>query len=91
MDASRTVVLTDDEAAFVDKLVSNGSYGSADEVLRAGVEALRRQDRDIDRWIQNEIVSVADAMAQDPSRGVPIDEVFAELRARHAARFNRRV
>jgi antitoxin ParD1/3/4 len=89
MDASRTVVLTDEEAAYVDELVSNGAYASANEVLRAGVEALRRHERDLDRWIQDEIVSVADAMAEDPSRGIPIEQVFADLRARHAVRFSR--
>jgi putative addiction module CopG family antidote len=39
------VTLTPEMRAFVDRLVRDGSYGSAADVIRAGVAALMRQER----------------------------------------------
>src|SRR3954464_690292 len=39
------VTLTPEMRAFVDRVVRDGTYGSAADVLRAGVAALMRQER----------------------------------------------
>jgi antitoxin ParD1/3/4 len=45
------------------------------------------QERDaIERWLNEEVVPVYDAMKADPKRGIPAEEVFAALRAHHNAR-----
>lgn len=43
MEQSRTISLSDDEAAFVETQVSQGHYADADAVLRAGLRILRRR------------------------------------------------
>jgi putative addiction module CopG family antidote len=39
------VTLTPEMRAFVDRMVRDGTYGSAADVLRAGLAALMRQER----------------------------------------------
>lgn len=87
MDDIKTVALANDDAAFVEGLVDRGFYASADEVVRAGLKSLKDTEGGLDAWIQREIFSVVEALEADPSSGIPAEEVFEELRARHAARF----
>ncbi|TAN47381.1 MAG: type II toxin-antitoxin system ParD family antitoxin [Rhodospirillales bacterium] len=43
---TRNVVLTDHQAALVDRLVSSGRYQNASEVLREGLRMIERRDAD---------------------------------------------
>jgi len=81
--AKRTFSLPAEQAKFIDKQVKSGSYASGSEVVRAGLRALQERDAAVERWLREEVAPVYDAMKADPSRGIPIDEVFAEIRARH--------
>lgn len=82
--AKRTFSLPAEQAKFIDKQVKSGSYASGSEVVRAGLRALQERDAAVERWLREEVAAVYDAMKADPSRGIPIDEVFAEIRAHHA-------
>jgi antitoxin ParD1/3/4 len=82
----RTFSLPAEHAAFIDSLVSSGAYASGSEVIRAGLRALQERDAAVERWLREEVVPVYDAMKADPARGIPAREVFADVRARHAAR-----
>jgi antitoxin ParD1/3/4 len=84
--AKRTFSLPAEQAKFIDKQVRSGSYASGSEVVRAGLRALQERDAAIERWLREEVVPVYDAMKADPSRGISGDEVFAAIRAQHAAR-----
>jgi hypothetical protein len=44
-----------------------------------------RQTAAIERWLREEVVATYDAMKHDPDRGIPVEQVFAELRAYAAA------
>jgi antitoxin ParD1/3/4 len=44
------------------------------------------QDAAIEQWLREKVAPVFDAMKADPSRGRPAKEVFARIRAHHAAR-----
>ena len=61
--------------------MASGAYATASEVVRAGLRALQERDTVVERWLREEVVPVAAAMEADPSRGIPAEEVFAELRA----------
>jgi len=87
----RTISLPEEHADFVDKLVSSGAYASASEVVRAGLRALQERDAAVERWLREEVAPVYDAMQEDPSRAIPVADVFAEVRKRHAKRMDKAV
>ncbi|RDJ21488.1 type II toxin-antitoxin system ParD family antitoxin [Bosea caraganae] len=68
--------------AKVEARVASGDYASASEVLRAGLRALEREEREFDAILK---AKVEEALA-DPRPSIPAEEVFAELRALHASR-----
>ncbi len=61
--------------------VASGQYASLSEVVRAGLRALDREERFLDALMK---ARVEEALA-DPAPSIPQDEVFAALRAHHAA------
>lgn len=82
----RTISLPAEQASYIDALVASGAYATASEVVRAGLRALQERDAAVERWLREEVAPVYDAMQAEPGRAIPADQVFAELRARHAAR-----
>lgn len=84
--AKRTFSLPAELAAYIDDLVASGEYASGSEVVRAGLRALKERDIAVENWLRTEVAATYDAISADPSPAVPAEQVFAELRARHAAR-----
>lgn len=82
----RTFSLPSEQSRYIDKQVDLGTYGSASEVVRAGLRALQERDAVIERWLIEEVAPTYDAMMADPSREIPIEEVFANLSAHHEKR-----
>jgi antitoxin ParD1/3/4 len=82
----RTISLPREHAAFIDAKVASGAYASASEVVRAALRALEERDEAVERWLREEVAPVYDRMKANPERGIPADEVFAEIRAYHARR-----
>jgi antitoxin ParD1/3/4 len=85
----RTISLPEEQATYIDSLVSSGGYASASEVVRAGLRALQERDAAVDRWLRDEVVPVYDAMQTNPNRGRTGEQVAARLRARHLARIEK--
>jgi antitoxin ParD1/3/4 len=84
--AKRTFSLPAEQSRYIDSLVESGAYATSSEVIRSGLRALQERDAAIDRWLRDEVVPTAAAMRADPSRAIPLDEVFGEIRALHAER-----
>ena len=82
----RTFSLPTEQADYIDNLVASGTYATSSEVIRAGLRALQERDAAVERWLQDEVVPVAAAMAADPDRAIPADQVFSDLRALHTQR-----
>jgi len=82
----RTFSLPPSQAKYIDKLVKSGGYASGSEVVRAGLRALKERDAAMEQWLREEVVPVYDAYQTDPSRGIPAEKVFDEIRRRHSAR-----
>src|SRR5713101_7344982 len=82
----RTFSLPTEQANYIDALVASGTYASGSEVVRAGLRALQERDAIVERWLREEVAPVYDEMKENPSRGVPADRVFANVRAHHAKR-----
>ena len=87
---TRTVPLPAEEADYVDSLVASGAYASASEVVRAALHALQEREGTIERWLQDEVVPVYDAMQRDPDRAISGREVTAALDSHHAERLKTR-
>ena len=85
----RTFSLPVEQAAFIDRLVETGTYATSSEVIRAGLRALQERDAAVERWLREEVAPTYDAWRADPSQVIPIDEVFDDVRARHAARLKK--
>ncbi len=86
----RSFSLPSEHVAFIDAQVASGAYATASEVIRAGLRALQERDAAVERWLREEVAPIYDAVQSDPSRTIPADKVFADLRERHAARLRDR-
>ena len=71
-------------ARYIAPLVETGAYGSASDVVRAGLRALQERDAVVERWLREEVVPVYDAMRADPARGLSARRVKEAMRAHHA-------
>jgi antitoxin ParD1/3/4 len=63
----------------VEERVRAGSYASTDEVVRAGLLALEREEAGTNEWLTR----LAEESLADPGPSVPAAQVFRELRAIH--------
>ena len=64
----------------VEERVQAGTYANADEVIRAGLLALEREEKATDEWL----VELAMESLADSEPSIPAEQVFSELRALHA-------
>ncbi len=83
---TRTVSLPVEQATYIDRLVADGGYASASEVVQAGLEALQDRDEEVEHWLRTEVIPVCEAMQANPGRAIPADEVLANIRTHHAER-----
>jgi putative addiction module CopG family antidote len=85
-----SITLPIEMADMVKHKVASGAYASESEVIREGLRALQDRDAAIDRWLREEVVPVLAEHEADPSRAIPIEEVFdnviGRLRERTAAK-----
>jgi antitoxin ParD1/3/4 len=63
----------------VEERVESGSYATPDEVIRAGLLALEREEAGLNEWLTR----LAEEALADPRPSIPATQVFRELRARH--------
>lgn len=76
MAEHRTISLTREQAAFVDRLIESGRYGSVEGVLRDGLTLLQQREADHAERRQR-ITDDLDRRAQEPTRA--FDETTARL------------
>lgn len=63
----------------VEERVKSGNYESADEVIRAGLLALEREEAADNEWL----TQLAEDAIADPRPSIPVRQVFRELRAKY--------
>lgn len=80
--SSRPITVTlGDLQDHVEARVNSGAYASASEVVRAGLRALDREEAALTDWLRQRV----DEAFADLRPNLPAREVFARLRAHHAA------
>jgi antitoxin ParD1/3/4 len=82
----RTFSLPAMQSKYIDKLVKSGGYASGSEVVRAGLRALQERDAAMEQWLREEVLPVYEKYQADPSRVISAEQVFEDIRRRHAAR-----
>lgn len=63
----------------VEERIQSGSYTSADEVIRAGLRALEREEAGLNEWLTR----LAEEAIADTRPAVPAAQVFRDLRAKY--------
>jgi len=81
MEATQNAVVVDlgPLQQKVEDRVKAGHYASADEVIRAGLLALEREETGLNEWLTKQ----AEESLADPRPSVPAAQVFRELRAKY--------
>ena len=81
MEAAQNTVVVDlgPLRQGVEDRVKAGSYASADEVIRAGLLALEREEANTNEWF----IELAEGSLADPRASAPAAQVFRELRAKY--------
>jgi len=74
------VSLGKEDEEFVRKQLEAGHYGSAADVVRAGLRLLEDENA-LERWIDDELPARYDTYLKDPSKVVPAEEVHAHFEA----------
>ena len=78
-----SITLPNEMAEIVKNKVASGEYASESEVLREGMRALMARDKAIDSWLLQTVAPAYDALKEDPSRALTLDQVRKRLTAEH--------
>jgi putative addiction module CopG family antidote len=73
---AHTIHLTDAQVAFIERKIMSGEYGSAEDVLREGLDALMSKEAWVERWLRDEVVPTAQELEEHPERMLPLEEAF---------------
>jgi antitoxin ParD1/3/4 len=81
MEAAQNAVVVDlgPLRQRVEDRIKAGHYASADEVIRAGLLALEREEAGLNEWLT---IQAEESLA-DPRPSVPAAQVFRELRSKY--------
>lgn len=82
----RAFDLPSEQSDYIDRLVTSGTYASANDVISVGLNALQNQQESLEHWLREDVAPVYDAMQENPDRAIPPETVFARLRAHHEPR-----
>lgn len=67
---------------FIKKQLETGRYDDASEVIRAGLRLLENHEAEHERWLTEEIPARYEDLMNDPSKGVPAEDVRARFEAK---------
>jgi antitoxin ParD1/3/4 len=79
-----SITLPNEMADMVRSKVEAGEYASESEVIRDGLRALAARDRAVETWLREHVVPAAQALKDDPSRALSVDQVRDQLAARRS-------
>ena len=74
-----SITLPNEMAEWVRSKVAAGEYATESEVIREGLRTLAARDKAVGAWLRNQVVPAAEALRDDPARGISIDQVRKHL------------
>ena len=81
-----SIALSEHYEKFIKQQLESGRYNNASEVVRAGLRMLEDFEASRERWLRQEIPARMAELRNDPSAGIPAEQVFDDLEARHRQR-----
>jgi antitoxin ParD1/3/4 len=86
-DDSISITLTDEATVeFVRAKVRSGEYASEADVVREGLDVLKQENEERERWEREVLLPAYERYKSDPSTGVPIEEVQRRIETRRRER-----
>lgn len=82
----KTIELQPEDDAFVERKIALGEYNSADEVVSAGIRALRDREESFERMVRKEVLPVLDHLLAHPETARTSEQVMARIREHHQRR-----
>lgn len=77
----KTVTLDPDLAAFVDAKIKAGAYDKPDDVVAAGLRALRDREAGLEDWLRGPVAATYDGVREGWIATAPPGETFRAVRA----------
>lgn len=77
-----SITLPAEMAAAVRAKVASGEYADESEVIRDSLDDMLTRDQALEQWLIEEVLLTCKAFEADPSRGLSIEQVRANLAAR---------
>ncbi len=81
-DKTLSIELGDDQRAILQRQLESGRYEDASDVINDALSLLDEHEAEFDDWLRKE---VAESLG-DKRPPIPMEDVFADLEARHAKR-----
>lgn len=78
-----SITLPKEMAEIIKAKVRAGEYASESEVIRDGLRILQARDRAVESWLIGHVGPAFDALKEDPTRAVTIENVRDRLAAAH--------
>ena len=90
-DDQVTIVVPSEVADALNARVDSGEYASQGDVVRKGLRLLTEEDEvlhspEVERWLREVAVPIAEATSADPARSIPAHEVRAHFATKHLKR-----
>jgi antitoxin ParD1/3/4 len=81
MASSRQIVITlaPEMVELVQKKVTSGQYANESEVISDGLSFLEDEDKQLERWLREEVVLACREYDDDPSSAISSAELMMEL------------
>jgi antitoxin ParD1/3/4 len=81
------VTLSDEASVeFIRSKVQSGAYASEADVIREGLEALRQEAEERERWERKVLMPAHDRLMANPSSAIPLEQIEKNLEARRRER-----
>jgi antitoxin ParD1/3/4 len=73
------ITLPEETLRMIESKVASGEYKDPSDVVLEGLSHLEEHDKELEHWLRTEIVARCESMTADPSRGLTLEEVRADL------------